>query len=210
MWNDEYSALFDIVSAIKSNIISAHYFLDYFLKGLHLFTNSTQHMYKVYSSAHFASKCIRTIFSGKANLTLFLGIFDIFFCNKGMQGECSRNAESWPEAVMEHLVGRQGQPRGAQCMQCSWMTGRSGLWLHPFLFEGLAVQVRVSCCTSLRTRGFLKVSSLFPLFLCLWLLCWSKSHSLWPRILLLCCHCWAFYVTGRNILDADMWICIVW
>ena len=28
--------------------------------------------------------------------------------------DCSRNAESWPEAVMEHLVGRQGQPRGAQ------------------------------------------------------------------------------------------------
>ena len=28
--------------------------------------------------------------------------------------ECSRNAESQLEAVMEHLVGRQGQPRGAQ------------------------------------------------------------------------------------------------
>jgi len=27
---------------------------------------------------------------------------------------CTGNAESWPEAVMEHLVGRQGQPRGAQ------------------------------------------------------------------------------------------------
>ena len=27
---------------------------------------------------------------------------------------CSRNATSWPEAVIEHLVGRQGQPRGAQ------------------------------------------------------------------------------------------------
>ena len=27
---------------------------------------------------------------------------------------CSGNAESQPEAVMEHLVGRQGQPRGAQ------------------------------------------------------------------------------------------------
>ena len=26
----------------------------------------------------------------------------------------SRNAKSWPEAVIEHLVGRQGQPRGAQ------------------------------------------------------------------------------------------------
>jgi len=27
---------------------------------------------------------------------------------------CSRNAESGLEAVIEHLVGRQGQPRGAQ------------------------------------------------------------------------------------------------
>ena len=27
---------------------------------------------------------------------------------------CSGNAESWPEAVTEHLVGMQGQPRGAQ------------------------------------------------------------------------------------------------
>ena len=27
--------------------------------------------------------------------------------------DCSRNAESRLEAVIEHLVGRQGQPRGA-------------------------------------------------------------------------------------------------
>ena len=27
---------------------------------------------------------------------------------------CSGNAESGPEAVMEHLMGRRGQPRGAQ------------------------------------------------------------------------------------------------
>ena len=27
---------------------------------------------------------------------------------------CSRNAESQPELVIEHLVGRQGQPRGVQ------------------------------------------------------------------------------------------------
>ena len=27
---------------------------------------------------------------------------------------CSGNAKSQPEAVIEHLVGRQGQPRGAQ------------------------------------------------------------------------------------------------
>jgi len=29
-------------------------------------------------------------------------------------GYCSQNAKSWLEAVIEHLVGRQGQPRGAQ------------------------------------------------------------------------------------------------
>ena len=27
---------------------------------------------------------------------------------------CSGNAKSWPEPVIEHLVGRQDQPRGAQ------------------------------------------------------------------------------------------------
>lgn len=62
---------FDTVNAIKSNIISAHYFLNYFHKGLHLFTNSTQNMYKVHSSVHFASKHIRTIFVVfQAKLTL--------------------------------------------------------------------------------------------------------------------------------------------
>jgi len=32
----------------------------------------------------------------------------------GRNNHCSKNAQSRPEAVMEHLVGRQGQPRGAQ------------------------------------------------------------------------------------------------
>ena len=36
---------------------------------------------------------------------------------------CSRNAKSQPEPVMEHLVGRQGQPRELRCMQCNhWVT----------------------------------------------------------------------------------------
>jgi len=32
---------------------------------------------------------------------------------------CSGNAESRLETVIEHLVGGQGQPRGAQLKQCS-------------------------------------------------------------------------------------------
>ena len=39
---------------------------------------------------------------------------------------CSRNAELWPETVMEHLVGRQGQPRGAQVHAMNQVTGRDG------------------------------------------------------------------------------------
>jgi len=31
-----------------------------------------------------------------------------------VQHQCRRNAKSLPETVTEHLVGRQGQPRGAQ------------------------------------------------------------------------------------------------
>jgi len=37
----------------------------------------------------------------------------VLLCGWGLMG-CSGNAESGPEAVMEHLEGRQGQPRGAQ------------------------------------------------------------------------------------------------
>ena len=47
---------------------------------------------------------------------------------------CRRNAKSQLEAVMEHLVGRQGQPRGAQvhAMQCTCVTRRAGVRIHPF------------------------------------------------------------------------------
>jgi len=31
-----------------------------------------------------------------------------------MEGRCSRNVKSWPETVLEYLVRRQSQSRGAQ------------------------------------------------------------------------------------------------
>jgi len=45
---------------------------------------------------------------------------------------CRRNAKSWPETVIEHLVGRQGQPREAQvqAMHLSDWKGRHRI--HPF------------------------------------------------------------------------------
>ena len=47
-------------------------------------------------------------------------------------GFCSRNAKSWPERVIEHQVGKQGQPRGAQVHAMYLSDGRGGARIHPF------------------------------------------------------------------------------
>ena len=44
---------------------------------------------------------------------------------------CSRNAESQLEAAIEHLVGRQRQPRGAQLHAVYW-SDRRGWSQDPF------------------------------------------------------------------------------
>jgi len=44
---------------------------------------------------------------------------------------CSRNAKSWPEPLIEHLVGRQGQPRGAQVCAMK-LSDQKGWRIHPF------------------------------------------------------------------------------
>jgi len=45
---------------------------------------------------------------------------------------CSDNAESQLEAVMEHLVGRQGMPREAQVHAMYLSDGRGGASIRPF------------------------------------------------------------------------------
>jgi len=45
---------------------------------------------------------------------------------------CSGSAKSQPEAVMEHLVGRQGQPRGAQVHAMYWVIGQVEPGSAPF------------------------------------------------------------------------------
>jgi len=72
----------------------------------------------------------------------------ICFCSTGCQeaylmflkllkdGRCSGNAKSWPEPVIEHLVGRQGQHRSSgACNVLEWLEGgESGSTLHrPYL-----------------------------------------------------------------------------
>lgn len=94
------------------------------------------------------------------------------FCLYFFLSVCSRNAKSHLEPVTENLLEKQEQPRKAQVHAMPWVTGRGGSWLHPSsdLSYGLAVEVRIFCWRSLPTYGLPRVSSIFPLFLCLQLL----------------------------------------
>jgi len=83
---------------------------------------------------------------------------------------CNRNAESQLEAVIEHLVGGQGQPRGAQVQAMylrDWRRWRQNPPVSQTSFKSWQGEMRVSCWRSLCAGGLLKVSSFFPLFLCL-------------------------------------------
>lgn len=68
------------------------------------------------------------------------------FISSSLYSSCSSNAKSQFETMIEHLVGRQGQPRGARCKQFTWMTARGIAGIHPIpdLIWGLAVEMRES------------------------------------------------------------------
>ena len=70
----------------------------------------------------------------------------------GILDGCNRNAESQLEAVMKHLVGRQGQPNGAQ-VHPMHLGDRKGWSQDPPLsqpsFKGWQWGVRVFCWRSL-------------------------------------------------------------
>jgi len=86
---------------------------------------------------------------------------------------CSGNAKSRPEAVIEHLVGRQGQPKEAQ-VYAMYLSGGKG-WSQdsplptPHLRVGSGDE-GISCWRFLLTCILPKVSSFFSSFLHLWLL----------------------------------------
>ena len=102
------------------------------------------------------------------------------------------NAKSWPEAVIEHLVGRQGQPRGAQVcvMQCTWVTGRGGPGSSP---PRPHFRVGSGGEGILPAWGLPKVSG-FSSFVCVHSCCvWTCSDLLQPRVMPLCYYCCAFH-----------------
>ena len=119
-------------------------------------------------------------------------IFALWFC----MSCCSRNAESQPEAVIEHLVGREGQPRGAQvhavylsdwkrCSQDAPLP-RSHLRVGSG-DKGISLEIPVYL------RLF-KGKQLFFLCFCVHSCCiWAHLLLLQPRILPPCYYCCAFF-----------------
>ena len=86
---------------------------------------------------------------------------------------CIGNAKSWPEAVIEHLVGRQGQRRGAQVHAVHLSNQKGWSQDRPLPTPRLRVGSEgegISCQRSLPTWGLPKISNSFPSFLHQWLL----------------------------------------
>jgi len=104
-------------------------------------------------------------------------------------GECSGNAKSWPEAVTEHLVGRQGQTRRAQ-VHAMHLSDQKGWSQDPPLPRP---HLRVGIGSKgilLGIPAYLRLSrgkQLFPLFLHPWLLCLGLSSlaAAWDSVTLL-------------------------
>jgi len=127
-----------------------------------------------------------------------------------LQRFCSRNAKSQPEAVIEHLVGRLGQPRGAQvyAMLLSDWTGWSQdpplPWSHLRVGSGGEV-------ISLELSAYQKPSRgkqfSFLCFCSLSCCIWICSHLLQHRILLICySHCTFHHIIALQVQISEFFL----
>ena len=110
--------------------------------------------------------------------------------------KCSGNAESQPEAVIEHLGGRQGQPRGVQVHaihlndQKGWSQDPPFPRPHLRLSSGdksILFEVPVYLRSSKGKQFF---------FLCFFIhgcCIQSCSHLFQPRVVPPCCYCCIFH-----------------
>ena len=120
-----------------------------------------------------------------------------FSISKKLLCFCSGNMKSWLETVIEHLVRRMDQPRGARVcivIHLSYQKGWSQDPPLPRLYlrvgnggEGRSLEIPVYLRPSEGRAG-----SFFCV--CVHSCCISAyPHLLQPRTLLLCCHCCAFH-----------------
>ena len=108
---------------------------------------------------------------------------------------CGKNAKLWLEAVTEHLVGRQGQPRGAQVQtmylsDCTWWSQDPSL-SRPHLRVGSGVKGIL-----LEIPVYLKPSKGKQIFFFPFVSVSTEAYPclLQPRTLLLYCHFCIFHV----------------
>ena len=105
---------------------------------------------------------------------------------------CNGNAKSWPEAVIEHLVGRQGHPRGAQVQAMLLSDWKGSSQDPPLPRPHLRVGSGGKSISSLRSLPYLRPSKGKQLFSLCFFICvcsfWARSHFLKPKTLPPCCY----------------------
>ena len=70
--------------------------------------------------------------------------------SSGKFEECGGNVKSQPEAVIEHLVGREGQPREAQ-LHAMYLSDWKG-WSQDLAIPTLHLRVGSNSCENLLSR----------------------------------------------------------
>ena len=109
---------------------------------------------------------------------------------------CSENAKSQLEAVIEHLVERQGQPRGAQ-LYAIHLSDQKGWSQDPPLPRPHLRVGSGSKDVSLEIPAYMRSSKGKQAFFLYFCMChcymWVCPHLLQSKIVLHCCYCCTFH-----------------
>ena len=111
-----------------------------------------------------------------------------------VEDDYSGSAKSQPVAVMEHLVGRRGQPRRAQ-VHAMYLSDQKGCSQdpplpRPHLRVGSEEHLLLDIPVYLRPSKGMHLFSFVSTFICC---TWPYSYLLQPGTLLPCCHCCVFH-----------------
>ena len=108
---------------------------------------------------------------------------------------CSKNAKLQPDAVIEHVVEGQGQPRGAQV--CAMHLSDQKGWSQDPPFSRSYLRVGSGGEMLLEIPMYWESSrgkQFFFLCFCVYICSiWACSHLLQPRTVLPCCYCCTFH-----------------
>jgi len=150
---------------------------------------------------------------------MYIFIYDVTYVSHRYtctHTSCRGNANSQLEAVFEHLVVRQGQPRKAQ-VHAMHLNDEKG-WSQDTPLprshlsvgsggEGILLEIHVYLRYS-KGKCFLLLLLLFIIFSCVCCCIWTYPCLLQPWILLLCFYCFIFYCITHIYIQMSKCVCV--